>query len=174
MGQIHKSYPVKLIMSIFTPQESLFGTIENILIKKFGPMDFISRVFEFNQTEYYKDEFGSGLKRKFISFKKLIRPEDLWKIKIITNALEDKFAKDNKRQINIDPGYISLANLVLATTKNFAHRIYIKNGVCEEVTLLFMNKTFMALPWTYPDYQTKEIIEIFIKIRSALDSQLKS
>lgn len=160
-------------MSIFTQRDALFYTIETALIKKFGPIDFNSQIIDFNQTLYYKNEFGTNLKRKIISFKKLIKPDDLWKIKTLTNRLERKFSKDKKRQLNIDPGYITQANLILATTKDFSHRIYIKNGIYEEVTLLFEDKTFTALPWTYPDYQSKELIDIFIQIRDILNLQLK-
>jgi hypothetical protein len=173
MALIHRPHPVKLIMSIFTKDVALFEAIEKILTKKFGPLDFISPILEFSQTEYYQREFGPGLRRKFISFRKLIPPDNLWRIKAITNILEKKFTKDKKRQINLDPGYISQANLVLATTKDFSHRIYIKKGIYQEVTLLFKNKTFEALPWTYPDYQSQALIDIFIKIRDILNLQLK-
>lgn len=173
MGRLQKSGPVKLIVSVFSQRTSLIETAEKILSNKFGPIDFSSQVLNFNHTKYYEKEFGRDLKRKFISFKKLIRPEELWKIKVLTNRLEEKFIKDNKRQINIDPGYISLANLILASTKNFSHRIYIKKCIYQEVTLIFKDKTFLALAWTYPDYQSKECIDIFNQIRNALSSQLK-
>ncbi|MDD5291625.1 MAG: DUF4416 family protein [Candidatus Omnitrophica bacterium] len=173
MGQIRKPLPVKLIMSIFTQKDVLFNTAEKTLVKKLGAIDFRSQILDFNQTQYYKNEFGDNLKREIISFRKLIPPDSLWKIKIITNAIEDKLLKDKKRQINIDPGYITQANLILATTKDYSHRIYARRGIFEEVTLIFKNKTFTALPWTYPDYQSKELIDIFIQIRNILILQLK-
>jgi len=173
MGQIHKPLPVKLIMSIFTQKDALFNVAEKALAKKIGPIDFSSQILSFNQTQYYKDEFGDNLKRKIISFRKLIPPDNLWRIKTITNGLENKFLQDKKRQLNIDPGYITQANLILATTKDYSHRIYIKKGIFEEVTLIFKNKTFTALPWTYPDYQSKELIDIFVQIRDILILQLK-
>ncbi|MDD5352279.1 MAG: DUF4416 family protein [Candidatus Omnitrophica bacterium] len=166
--------PVKLIISIFTQNNNLFEAIENVLSRKFGPIDFESGMLDFNQTDYYEKEFGADLKRKFISFKKLIKADDLWKIKTITNKLEKKFTKDNKRQVNLDPGYITQANLILASTKDYSHRIYIKGGIYQELTLIFKEKTFWPLPWTYPDYQKKESIEIFIKIRNMLNSQLQA
>ncbi|MFC1709434.1 DUF4416 family protein [Candidatus Omnitrophota bacterium] len=174
MGQIPKILPVKLIVSIFTRNADYFKDIEQILSKKFGPIDFSTPILDFNHTQYYQDEFGSDLKRRFISFKKLISPDSLWEIKIFTNKLENKFSEDNKRLINLDPGYLTQAKLVLASTKNFAHRIFIKNGIYQEVTLLFENKTFHPLPWTYPDYQSKEYIDMLIKIREILYSQLRS
>ena len=123
MGQIRNTPPVKLIVSIFTQTDSLFEVAEKNLEKKFGPIDYKSQILDFAHTNYYAEEFGADLKREFISFKELINPADLWKIKIITNKLEEKFTKDKKRQLNLDPGYISQSNLILASTKNFSHRI---------------------------------------------------
>jgi len=174
MGQIKKNLPAKLIISIFTQKDNLFETIEKMLSKKFGPIDFRSQIIDFSHTKYYEKEFGANLKRRFVSFQKLINPENIWKIKIITNKLEEKFAKNNKRQFNLDPGIITQSNLILASTKNYSHRIYIKKGIYQEITLIFKDKAFQALPWSYPDYQSKECIDIFIKIREILNSQIKS
>lgn len=164
----------KLIISIFTKDCAHFKNSEEILAKKFGHIDYASPILDFNHTRYYKEEFGNNLKRKFISFEKLIEPDSLWKIKIFTNKIENKFLKNKKRRINLDPGYITQHHLILASTKNFAHRIYIKNNIHQEVTLIFQDKTFQPLPWTYPDYQSRECIDMFIKIRDILRSQLKT
>jgi len=174
MGQIQKPSAVKLIISIFTQNIEYFKSLELTLSRKFGAIDYNSPILNFNHTLYYQDEFGKDLKRKLISFQKLINREDLYKIKIFTNEIEGNSSKQNKRQFNIDPGYITQSNLILASTKDFSHRIYIKDGIHQEVTMIFKDKTFHALPWTYPDYQTKECIDIFIKIRDILNSQLKA
>ena len=174
MGSLQKTLPVKLFLSIFTRETHLFEIIQHKLISKFGPVDFSSEIIDFNHTQYYEKEFGINLKRNFISFRNLIKADNLWKIKIITNKLESKFSKENKRRINLDPGYITQASLVLASTKNYSHRIYIKKGIYQEVSLIFKDKTFTPLPWTYPDYQTKECIDILIKMRDILNLQLKS
>jgi len=173
MGCPRKPLPVKLIISIFGQKSDLFEILEKVLLKKFGLIDFRSEIFDFNQTQYYEKEFGANLKRRFISFKKLIIPDNLWKIKVITNRLEKKFKNNNKRQINLDPGYITQANLILASTKEYSHRIYIKRGIHQEVTLIFKDETFWPLPWTYPDYQSKEYIDSFIKIRNILTQNLR-
>lgn len=173
MARLQKPSPVKLIISVFSQKTSLFELIEKILARKFGPIDFSSQLLNFDHTKYYEKESGRDLKRKFISFKRLLKPDQLWKIKISTNRLEKQFAKDNKRQFNLDPGYISLANLVLASTKNYSHRICIREGIYQEVTLIFKDKTFWPLAWTYPDYQSKECIDIFNQIRNILNLQLK-
>ena len=173
MGCPRKPLPVKLIISIFGQKSDLFEILEKVLINKFGLIDFRSEIFDFNQTQYYEKEFGINLKRRFISFKKLIIPDNLWKIKAITNRLEKKFTKNNKRQFNLDPGYITQANLILASTKEYSHRIYIKRSIHQEVTLIFKDETFWPLPWTYPDYQSKEYIDLFIKIRNILTQNLR-
>jgi len=173
MGKITKPQAAKLIMSIFTQDVTLLKKTENILSRHFGTIDFHSGVIDFSQTQYYEEEFGKNLKREFISFKKLIKSENLWKAKILTNKIEERFAKNHKRRVNIDPGYLTQANLILASTKMFFHRIHMNKGIYQEVTMIYQDKTFKPLAWTYPDYQSKESIEIFTKIRNILNSQLK-
>lgn len=173
MGHIVQPQPVKLIASIFAQECGLFRTVEKNLSRKFGPIDFESPLLDFNNTRYYEEEFGANLKRKLISFKKLIRSEAAWKIKIATNAIEEKFSKNGKRRVNIDPGYLTQANLILASSKMFCHRIHANKGIHQEVTLTYQDKTFKALPWTYPDYQSSEHIAILLKMRAILASQLR-
>lgn len=171
MGKILKIKPVKLIIGFIFKEQDTFSKAKNLLIKNLGEFDFKSQALAFNYTDYYKKEFGKGLKRSFCSFKKLIRPEELSKIKTLTNKIEQRLSKNNKRMINLDPGYIDLAKLVLASTKDYSHRIYLKNGIFAEITLVFKGKSFMPQEWTYPDYRTKEYIEILNKIRGIYAAQ---
>ncbi|MCM8762925.1 MAG: DUF4416 family protein [Candidatus Omnitrophica bacterium] len=143
------------------------------LIRYFGNIDYESMPRPFNFTDYYGKELGAGLNRYFISFEKLLSPKDLAKIKIITNKLEKKFSVDSRRKINIDPGYLNLSKLVLATTKDYKHRIYLDKGIYAEVTLYYQARTFKSWPWTYPDYKTKDYIDIFNEIRQIYQKQLK-
>ena len=108
---------------------------------------------------------GKGLTRRFISFSKLIPIQDLYRIKLYTNRLEEKFSVAKHRQINIDPGYLDLAKLVLASTKDYAHRIFLRKGIFAEITLTYRQDSFSRNDWTYPDYCSKEYIEIFNQIR---------
>ena len=112
---------------------------------------------------------GRGLFRVFLSFEKLIDPAGLVDAKLITNMIEDRLADSTqsprKRPVNIDPGYITAAKLVLASTKDYSHRIYLDKGIYAEITLSYRNKQFMPCDWTYPDYRTGEYIDIFTKIR---------
>ena len=120
---------VKLFTGIIYKEPALSKIIKKNLRAKFGDIDFESRALDFSYTKYYEKEMGAGLKRIFFSFKKLIPPDKIAKIKQITNGLESKFSKAGRRGINLDPGYINDAKLVLATTKDYSHRLYLKNGI---------------------------------------------
>ena len=165
--------PVKLIVGFIFKEEVILEKTKSILKRYFGPIDFTSQILSFSHTRYYEAEFGQDLKRQFISFKRLILPQKLARIKIITNRIEKKLSYYNKRLINIDPGYLSLSKLVLASTKDYKHRIYLNHGMYAEVTLFYQNKTFQAWEWTYPDYKTQEYISIFNKIREIYQAQIK-
>jgi len=167
-------YPkTKLIIGlIFNNEEVLYKTV-NTLRRYFGKIDFESEIIEFNFTTYYQKEIGSNLKRKFISFAKLVDPAKLPEIKILTNKIEDKFSLKGKRRINIDPGYIDLAKLVLASTKDFTHRIYLHKGIYAEITLFYQGNSFKSWDLTYPDYRTDKYIEIFNHLRQIYAQQIK-
>ncbi|MCM8796097.1 MAG: DUF4416 family protein [Candidatus Omnitrophica bacterium] len=175
MGELKRPKPVKLIVGFIFQQEFILNQAKKILKKYFGLIDFESQILPFEHTRYYEKEFGYPLKREFVSFKRLIIPSRLAKIKIITNKIENRLALSGRRRINIDPGYLNLSKVVLATTKDYKHRIYINKGIYEEVTLFYENKTFNAFAWTYPDYKTPEYIAIFNRIREIyLQQQIKS
>lgn len=165
MGKAKKPKAVKLIIGMLAKSQKLFDKTEEFFIRDFGPIDYKSRVIPFDYTDYYEKEMGSQLKRRFISFKKPISPEKIAKIKLATNSIEEKFSVDKKRRINIDPGYISDAKLVLATTKDYFHRIYLNHGVYAEVTLKWRKGGFEPFEWTYPDYRSREYIDILNHIR---------
>ena len=159
------SLKVKLIIGFIYKDEAIFIKAKEKLRKQFGKIDFESTEIDFNYTDYYEAEMGKALKRRFISFTKLIPIQDLYRIKLYTNRLETKFLTAKCRQINIDPGYMDLAKLVLATTKDYAHRIFLRKGIFAEITLSFRGSSFSANEWTYPDYRSQEYIDIFNQIR---------
>ncbi|MFH2137888.1 MAG: DUF4416 family protein [Candidatus Omnitrophota bacterium] len=168
MGIPLKHEKVRLIIGLIG-KESLFDDVKKVLIKKFGSIDYESECLNFNFTDYYNAEIGTDLKRKFLSFKKYFLPEELSDIKLFTNKVEEKFQEmPGKRRVNIDPGYLNLSKLVLATTKDHQHRLYVGKGIFAEVTLRYRGKTFMGWDWTYPDYQSVEYIKIFNHIRNNL------
>ncbi len=173
MGQTKKHLPVKLFVGFIFKKECVLSQAEHILKKRFGKIDFVSKIQPFVHTAYYEREFGKDLKRKFISFQRLILPQQLSQIKIITNKIEEKLSEDRGRLINIDPGYLDLSKLILASTKDYKHRIYLNKGIYAEVTLFYQDKTFKFWEWTYPDYKTVEYIKIFNQMREIYARQIK-
>ena len=166
MGKIYPPEEVKLIAGLISNDEALFDKIAARLEKKLkNKVDFKSGIIDFTYTDYYDKEMGGGLKRKFLSFERLVRLENVAKVKLLTNDIEKKFLINGKRAINIDPGYIDMAKLVLFSTKDYSHRVHIGNGIFAEVTLHYKNKHFDFWPWTYPDYKTREYARIFGIIR---------
>jgi hypothetical protein len=176
MGEIKKHPPVKLIMGMIAADTDLFAAAEELLSRKFGDLDFFSDVMPFDYTDYYIKEMGADLTRKFVSFEKLIQPQEIVEIKHSTNKLEEEFLnpKTGRRQMNLDPGYVSAAKLVLASTKDHIHRIYLRDGIYAEITLRMENKSFRAWQWTYPDYRSAEYMGIFNEIRRIYMEQLRS
>jgi len=173
MSQPKAPPKVKLIASIFAlDEEYITGAIQD-LSDLFGPIDWISELIPFNRTKYYEREMGWPLIRRFISFEMLVDPGDIADIKLKTNRLETKYSIDNKRCVNIDPGYVALERLVLATGKNYTHRIYLKDGIYADLTLIFQKGSFSPLPWTYPDYKEEKIIQWFNKVREKYKDQLR-
>lgn len=172
MARAQKPQKVKLIIGLIAKREYLAPVI-SVLNRKFGGIDFKSDVFEFKYTDYYFKEMGEPLYRQFIAFEKLISPSELWKIKVYTNKLEMKFSKDGKRQANIDPGCLNFSRLILASAKDFSHRIYLNKGIYAEITLIYRDGEYQTLPWTFPDYATETYRRIFRQIRDIYGKQVK-
>jgi hypothetical protein len=127
----------------------------------------------FTHTTYYNKEMGANLSRQWVAFERLIDPDFLVHLKIKSNDVENEYLnKNGGRQINIDPGLISMSNLVLASTKNYSHRIYLGKGIYGEVTLIYKEHRFNFLEWTYPDYREKIALEFFTKAREILKERL--
>ena len=173
MGTVAPVAPVKLIVATITANDSVFQETRACLSQHFDNIDFESNPYAFDHTDYYQKEMGGGLSRRFVSFTNLIMPEKLADIKRFCNYLEQQFCINNKRRVNLDPGYVTLAKLVLATTKNQAHRIYLQQSIYAEITLKFFNKSFQPLEWTYPDYQKTTSINAFNQIRQSYLTQLR-
>lgn len=174
MGKIKFPRPIKFFVGLITNNNSLIEKTRKLLIRKFGPVDCESRLFDFSFTRYYNDEMGENLKRKFLAFEKPVSLENIGSTKILTNRLEEKFSLKGKRKINIDPGYISLSTLVLLTTKEYYHRLYLGKGIYAEVTLYYKDKFFRPFEWTYPDYRSREYLDFFNVVRERYFLQLKN
>lgn len=165
--------PVKFICGLIYFQEIVYKEAKAILERKFGPIDFESQVINFDFTSYYYEEMGKPLFRRFISFKKLKDPSNFIKIKRFCLQIEKKFSRQGKRRINIDPGYLNEAKLVLTTIKDFSHRIYLGKGIYAEVTLYFKKGKFRDFPTTFPDYKTPLYKDIFQTIRDTYREDIK-
>jgi len=172
MARALKPLPVKLIVGAIFASEGVLLKAKKRLEGKFGPCDFQSPVMPFDFTKYYEQEMGQGLLRQFLSFRRLINPQALAAIKLYSNGLEKRFARAGKRTINLDPGYLCASRLVLASCKDYAHRIYLGKGVYAEVTLQFQEGDFCALEWTYPDYKSRGYLESFHAVRKLYLKQL--
>ena len=165
MGSISPSNPVKVIAGFIFSDPGVFEKASYQLTKRLGSIDLESGLLIFNHTFYYNNEMGTGLKRKFLSFKKLKSPEDIYKLKLLTSKIEKAFTVSGKRKINIDPGYITPGKLILLTSKNYAHRVYLKRGIYADATLVFKDKSYRGHETTYPDYRTKEYRGFFNRAR---------
>ena len=166
---------VKLFVGMLSAVEELFSEAEKKLVRHFGKIDFGSEPVPFTHTDHYEKEMGKGLLRRFVSFRKLVDAGSLAEMKIFTRRIEGRFSgASGNRRINIDPGYISGAKVVLATTKNYDHRVYLGGGIYAEVTLHYRGGSFRAWDWTYPDYRTEKYIGMFNKIRRLYMDQVGS
>ena len=169
------SFPLKakLFIGFLFEDENIFKAATEILRKSFGNIDTTSNRIPFIHTKYYS-EIGNNLFRVFISFEELINRDEISSIKILTNDIELKYSQNKIRKINIDPGYMTLSNVFLASCKDFYHRAYIGNGVFIENEYHYTNGKFEFWEWTYPDYQQTEYVNYFMNIRNIYKQQLKS
>jgi hypothetical protein len=152
MSVPRKPKPAKLFVSVISAAPKRITRVLAALVELYGPMDFVSAVIPFDHTDYYYAEMGTPLWRRFASFVPLIGQGDLVRIKEETNEIEGRMSDGERRSVNIDPGYLVAERLVLATGKNCAHRIYLDRGIYADLTLVFQQKAYRPLPWTYPDY----------------------
>ena len=169
MAEIRPVKPVKLFCGIIAVNEDVIIRAEEELRKLFGQVDLESDAIPFSFTDYYRSEMGDDLIRKFVSFSDLMDPGRLASIKIRTNSLEKKLTieckTELKRSVNLDPGYVCPDKIVLASTKNFSHRVYLGDGIYAEVTLNFSKHGCGYFDWTYPDFKSGEYTQFFVEAR---------
>lgn len=165
MGRVNIPVAVKLICAVTFSQQVELNRVLKDLVEKYGSIDVQSEIFAFVQTEYYRKEMGENLHKIFLSFKNLILPEQIVGIKLETNLLEKKYSIAGNRNVNLDPGYLEKAKLILVTTKNFSHRIYLGSGIFGDVQLRMKGGKFQIHEWTYPDYREEKVIHFFRRIR---------
>ena len=161
--------PVKLVVGLISTDRNLLEQAQSALAEGFGTVTEKSPEIPFSFTDYYEKEMGPNLIRQWVAFHDLVESEQLADFKTTTHSLEKRFIGPNgKRRVNLDPGLLSLHNFVLASTKGYAHRIYMHGGIYADLALIFQSGKFQPLPWTYPDYQTPVCQEFLMRCRKEL------
>jgi len=172
MGQIQPPSPVLLLLAASSRHAEALQWARELATALFGPTALVSEAFDFTETDYYTATMGTDLKKQFAVFERLVDPAALADIKRQTNAWESEYAALGRhaepRPLNLDPGYITPAKLVLASTKDHAHRLYLRDGIYAEVTLAYRDRRWQPLEWTYPDYRRDDYQRFFTECRRLL------
>ena len=172
MGEIHETAPVLLIFTVSSRYGEALQWARERLTNQFGPAALDSEAFDFTETDYYASTMGPNLKKQFLAFARLIDAAALAEIKRQSNEWEAEYTALGRhaeaRPLNLDPGYITPAKLVLASTKDHAHRIYLRDGIFAEVTLAYRAGRWQPLEWTYPDYRRDDYQSFFTRCRELL------
>jgi hypothetical protein len=169
MGGIHEPAWVLLVVAASSRHAAALEWARDKLASQYGEIALLSGAFDFTETDYYTASMGADLKKQFWAFERLVDPAELAAIKRRTNEYESEYIElgrhSEPRPLNLDPGYITAAKLVLATTKDHAHRIYLRDGIYAEVTLAFRQRQWQVLDWTYPDYRRDDYHRFFSECR---------
>lgn len=170
MGTIREDIePARLFFGLLARDEGLMQQACLQIDREYSPITVQSAILPFDFTRYYEREMGSGLLRQWVAVEKPIGPGELVEIKHRTNAIELLYLDAGGRSINIDPGYVTADKVVLATTKNYSHRLYLGRGIYGEATLKYRHGSgFEPWPWTYPDYRGAEAQAFFNLVRQAI------
>ena len=174
MSQPCPASPAKLVIGFLVGDKALARGILDVLGEHFGALDLVSPWLPFDYTDYYAREMGTPLYRRMLAFKRLVSQEALPDVKHATNRLESRYARDGRRRVNIDPGVLLRERFVLATGKNFTHRIYLGRGIYADLTLVYRRGGFQTLPWTYPDYADARLQAFLLRARNKLAHDLKA
>ncbi|WP_035240192.1 DUF4416 family protein [Desulfobacter vibrioformis] len=174
MSTPKKPAPAKLVMSVFMKDKRVFESVFSRLEGVGGPVDMISPWLDFDFTDYYYREMGEPLFRRLIAFKPLMEQDALASIKLDTNRIESDCLEQNNRTINIDPGYLLASRFILATGKEYSHRIYIGQQIYADLTLMYTKKGFKTLEWTYPDYASHAVLNFLGQVRQKYLVDLKA
>ncbi len=177
MAKAKKAEPAKLVVGAISGHPRAWERARAMLLERFGRFEHETGPIPFEMTGYYAEEMGEGLNRWLVSFERAISQEAVAGIKHEANRMEAEIASAGSwpvpRPVNLDPGYVTLGKMVLATTKDHAHRIAVGEDMYAEVALRFTAGHFEANPWTYADYQQESYLEFFAKVRESLRSELR-
>jgi hypothetical protein len=157
--------PGKLVIGLFMREKTFIGSVARLLSERFGPIDMVSPWWVFDHTAYYESEMGAPLYRRLLVFQRLMAQGVLAPVKLVTNKMERITAHEGRRRVNIDPGCLMPERFVLASGKNYAHRIYLAHGIYADLTLIYQQGEFKPLAWTYPDYAGSLLRSYLAKVR---------
>ncbi len=174
MSEPGAPFPVKPVASLLLAREDLGPAILQELSEFLGPPDLVGPWWPFTETDYYTPEMGPNLGRRLVSFLHLADPGQLPRWKVYTNQIEAGYTLGRRRMVNLDPGYLAKERLVLATGKNYSHRLYLGGGIYGDLTLIYERGRFRSLPWTYPDYAGGEMRALLDLVRRKYLWQLKA
>ena len=178
MGNLHAAIPVKLFLGMISREPGLFTECTRLFAQEYGPVDLVSSVLPWDHSDYYREEMGTGLLRMFVFFDSLVEPELLVAVKHHAIGIEATYSEPSaagvRRRINLDPGYLTEAKVVLSTTKDFPHRIYIGRSIYAESTLHYHkgSRSFRPVEHTYPDFRTETCLKLFNEARETLRCRL--
>jgi hypothetical protein len=166
MSELQTPRPAKLVIGILTGERQFIEQLLPEFISLYGQIDMVSPWMVFDYTRYYEKEMGSPLSRRLFSFRSLIEQQDLANVKLATHQIERVHSPNGRRRVNIDPGYMLRERFVLASGKNFNHRICIGDGIYADLTLIYKKGRFQVLPWTYPDYTDDGMLTYLEHVRN--------
>lgn len=173
MGIEKEFHQVKLFSGFIYRDKDIYQSVKVKLARIFSPVELESEAFDFDFTTYYNEEMGTPLLRRFASFKTLIAPEQLPDIKLLTNQIEIETAAAGNRTINLDPGYLSEANVIIATTKNYYHRVPLQKGIYAHMEYVIKGKQICPLEWTYPDFKSSCYLDFFQELQQLYKQEMK-
>lgn len=174
MAKIREPEKALALVGFICGRDFDLATIAPDIASRLGRASLRSEAKPFNQTDYYGPEMGGDLVRQWWVFETPVMPDELLGLKIWSNSIEEKNQNEkNGRRVNADPGLITLNSLILASTKNYSHRIYLGQGIYAETTLIYRHNRFQSLDWTYPDYKTEDTLAFFSLAREYLKTILK-
>lgn len=176
MGSVHAPSPVLLLVAAFSRHEAALDWGRQRVADAWGPIGLASPAFAFQETAYYEPSMGAGIRKCFWACQEPIDPARLAELKLEANRWEEEYARlgrhEEPRPLNLDPGYITPAKLVLASTKDHAHRVYLQQGIYAEVTLYYKHRAWQARDWTFPDYRRADYQAFFNECRDYLRRRL--
>ncbi len=159
--------PAKLLASVIYRDEERFADARDLFARRFGAVERVSGPFPFDFTEYYAREMGTPLVRRFVVAADLVARDSLAAAKAAAEGIEDALAVGGRRTVNVDPGLLTGESFILATGKNYSHRVYLRDGVFADLALVYRKGAYRALPWTYPDYASDAVRAFLADVRSA-------